>query len=62
MFCNRNLSGPFGIFSSYPRCFIGLDTAIGDIEGIQTVEEGEDLIDPLSLGEMVRIYMCPRPL
>ena len=28
---------------------------IGGTEGILTVEEGEDLIDPLSLGEMVRI-------
>ena len=28
---------------------------IGGTEGILTVEEAEDLIDPLSLGEMVRI-------
>ena len=30
---------------------------IGGTEGILTVEEGEDLIDPLSLGEMVRIHV-----
>ena len=54
VFSNSYITGPFGIFSSFPRAFIGLEQMVGDIEGLRTVEEGEDLIAPLSLREMVR--------
>ena len=54
MFGHSNVVGPFGVFSTYPRCLIGLDKLVRDAEGILTVEEGERLIDPLSLEDKVR--------
>ncbi len=55
--CNSYITGPFGIFSTFPRAFIGLEQMVRDIEGILTVEEGEHVIAPLSLTEMVRKFM-----
>ena len=54
VFSHSKITGPFGVFSTYPRCLIGLDKLARDAEGILTVEEGESLIDPLSLEDKVR--------
>lgn len=56
VFSHSNICGSFGVYSTYPRCFIELDKLVRDTEGILTVEEGEGLIDPLSL-EKVR-FLC----
>ena len=53
MFSNSNVTVPFGIFSTFPRALIGVEQVIAGIEGTLTVEEGEGMVDPLSLAGTV---------
>lgn len=58
MFCNSNLSKPFGIFTQYPRSLLRLDVLIACLEGALVVEEGDNLIDPLlSLRDEVEFFV-----
>ncbi len=57
VFSKGNIVGPYGIFSTYPWTFIGLEQTIRDVEGVLIVEEGESMINPLSLREMVRNFV-----
>ena len=59
VFSHSSIVGPFGLYSSYPRSLIELCKVVDGSEGILTVEEGEGLINPLSLGDMVRYLPVP---
>lgn len=55
-FAKSSIAAPFGIFTTVPRCLLGVDQTLGSVQGLLNVEEGEGLFDPLTIN--VRDATC----